>query len=190
MRLAECLALTVAAGAAMALTTTGSRADGAIRLVDQDDRPATNDDWRGRPAVLDFVFAQCGDVCPTRTAELARMRDDLPTAVRQAVRFASVTIDPEHDDPAALRAYSRRLGADQPGWSFLTGSPTEIARLATRYQVPATRPGEIASHVETLFLLDRAGAVAKAYVGEAIDEAALGRDVEALASQVAPAEAR
>jgi len=43
-----------------------------------------------------------------------------PAASR--VRFASISLDPLHDTPGALRERARKSRADLPGLSFLTGS--------------------------------------------------------------------
>ena len=40
----------------------------------------------------------------------------------------SITLEPEHDTPAVLRAYAREHRAG-PGWTFLTGRPADVERL-------------------------------------------------------------
>jgi protein SCO1/2 len=45
------------------------------------------------------------------------------------VVFLSHTVDPEHDTPAVLDAYARKLQADTARWKFLTGEATDIYRL-------------------------------------------------------------
>jgi len=42
----------------------------------------------------------------------------------------TLTTDPGNDSPAILKKYAERFGADPKRWSFLTGSKSEIARLA------------------------------------------------------------
>ena len=40
----------------------------------------------------------------------------------------SISVDPEHDTPAVLRAYAARFDA-RPGWLFLTGAAQDIHSL-------------------------------------------------------------
>jgi protein SCO1/2 len=41
--------------------------------------------------------------------------------------IVSVTVDPEHDTPEALKAYAEKFGAGA-GWSLLTGTKEQVAR--------------------------------------------------------------
>ena len=66
----------------------------------------------------------------------------------------SITVDPEHDTPARLRAYAQQVGA-HPAWRFLTGSREDVDRALRRLgQRPDTREGH-----SNLFLVgnDRTG---------------------------------
>jgi protein SCO1/2 len=40
----------------------------------------------------------------------------------------SISIDPDHDTPAALQEYARRFDAG-PEWRFLTGDDAEVVRV-------------------------------------------------------------
>jgi len=75
--------------------------------------------------VVNFIFAQCGDICPTTTANLAKVQELLGERLGREVRMASISIDPKRDTPAVLKAYSANFGA-RPGWQFLTGRPSDI----------------------------------------------------------------
>ena len=46
-------------------------------------------------------------------------------------RFVTLTTDPEFDTPEVLKKYGQRFGADFNRWSFLTGTKSEIAALAS-----------------------------------------------------------
>ena len=45
--------------------------------------------------------------------------------VGKDVFFYSISIDPEHDTPAVLKAYAEKFHAG-PGWLFLTGKKADI----------------------------------------------------------------
>ena len=82
----------------------------------------------GRPVVLSFIFTSCTTVCPVISSTLARLQRKLGPA-RDRVHLVSITIDPEFDTPARLRAYATRFGAG-PNWQHYGG--TLAASLATQ----------------------------------------------------------
>src|SRR5262245_45962176 len=60
--------------------------------------------YRGKVVVLAFGFTSCPDVCPVTLATLAQARRRLG-ADAQDVQVVYVTVDPERDDAARMRAY-------------------------------------------------------------------------------------
>lgn len=75
--------------------------------------------------VINFMYAQCGDICPMTMANLARVQELLGDRLGREVRLASISIDPVHDSPAVLKAYAERFDA-RAGWQLLTGRPNDI----------------------------------------------------------------
>ena len=75
----------------------------------------------GRPVVLNFIFTSCGAICPLMTQTLASFQRLLGSDSAR-VHIMSISIDPEEDTPARLRAYARDFHAE-PGWTFYTGTP-------------------------------------------------------------------
>ncbi|WP_167772589.1 SCO family protein [Ramlibacter henchirensis] len=99
--------------------------------MNQDSQPVRfyDDLVRGDHVVaINFMFAQCSDICPSTTANLARVQALLGERLGRDVRMASISIDPRRDTPPILKAYARNFGA-RPGWQFLTGRPKDIERL-------------------------------------------------------------
>lgn len=78
--------------------------------------------------VIHFMYAQCADICPMTTANLARVQRLLGERAGREVRLVSISIDPAHDTPAILKAYAALFEA-RPDWQFLTGQPQDINRL-------------------------------------------------------------
>ncbi|WP_309684238.1 SCO family protein [Polaromonas sp.] len=75
--------------------------------------------------VINFMYAQCADICPMTTANLARVQALLGERLGREVRLASISLDPLRDTPAILKAYAAHFDA-QPGWQFLTGRLKDI----------------------------------------------------------------
>jgi len=95
-------------------------------LIDQDSQPFTDRTLRGHPYIASFVFTSCKTICPRITSQQANVARHLADA--PAIRFVSITVDPEQDTPPVLRAYAERYHADLARWSFLTGEPALLRR--------------------------------------------------------------
>jgi protein SCO1/2 len=78
-----------------------------------------------------FGYSYCPDVCPTTLSLMADALDKLgPKATRVVPVF--ITIDPERDTPARLKAYMRSFG---PRFVGLTGDLKTIVKVAADYRV-------------------------------------------------------
>ena len=76
------------------------------------------------------------------TQRMAEMRRQLSPSIR----FASITVDPQTDQPPVLSRYAARFGvaAGDDGWLFLTGSQESIYRLAREgFHLAASGPAEV-----------------------------------------------
>jgi protein SCO1 len=96
-----------------------------FQLVDEEGRTFGSADLEGKVWVADFFFTSCPGVCEELTQTMGLLADRLASAA-PAVELVSFTVDPENDDPAALRAYATEHGADRPHWHFLTGTPEQV----------------------------------------------------------------
>jgi protein SCO1 len=103
-----------------------------VELIRDDGRrvrlPAEMDD--GRPVVLAFIYTSCTTVCPLTSQTLAMVQQQLGEA-RDRVHIMSISIDPEQDTPARLRAYARTFHAG-PEWQHYTGTlaASQVAQRA------------------------------------------------------------
>jgi protein SCO1 len=99
-----------------------------VVLLNQDGRAVRfyDDLVRGKHmVVINFIYAQCGDICPMTMSNLARVQELLGDRLGRDVRLASISIDSARDTPAILKAYAERFDA-RPDWQFLTGRPGDI----------------------------------------------------------------
>ncbi|MHB8721761.1 MAG: SCO family protein [Steroidobacteraceae bacterium] len=96
---------------------TLSRDDGKAAVF-----PAELDD--GRPVVLNFIYTSCTTICPLSSQIFEQFQEDLGAA-RNSVHLVSISIDPEQDTPARLRAYAAEFHA-APGWNHYSGSLASI----------------------------------------------------------------
>jgi protein SCO1 len=86
---------------------------------------------RGRIVAINVIYTNCQYACPIETSRLARMQQLLRDRMGREVFFLSISIDPEHDTPAVLKAYAAKFNAG-PGWTFLTGKTADIDRLSKK----------------------------------------------------------
>lgn len=160
-----------------------------LQLRDQDGRAIDPARWDGRMLLVNFVFTGCSTVCPPQTRALAEMQSRLPPAQRARLRLLSVSLDPLQDTPAALKAFATRMGADLSTWTFATGRPQDIERLATTLRLFRTgqdvrKPDD---HSTALWLVDAKGQLRMRYAGNPPDVPRLLREIAALdALAVAP----
>ncbi len=86
---------------------------------------------KGRIVAIDLIYTTCQYACPLESARLARMQQILGDRMGKDIFFISISIDPEHDTPAALKAYGEKYQAG-PGWIFLTGKQSDIDMLSKK----------------------------------------------------------
>lgn len=89
-------------------------------MLTHEGKPATRALLEGRVTIVSFIFTNCPLACPIMTSTVATLADRLRDT---SVRFASFSLDPEHDSPEALTAFARQHGADLSRWTFLTDLP-------------------------------------------------------------------
>jgi protein SCO1/2 len=95
-------------------------------LTDQEGAPRTRDLFKGRWTLLAFTFTNCTTVCPIMHGHLIRLQSEMAGT---PLRIVSISVDPAHDTPAALRAFARKIAADPARWTFLTGDGATIQRI-------------------------------------------------------------
>lgn len=141
----------------------------------------TLDALAGQPVLLDFIFTRCPGPCPILTGIHADTREGLRADERSRVRSVSISLDPAFDTPEVLQAYQASRRIDDPGWWFLTGPESEVARVVRAYGVGSTRSadGDI-DHTVATFLIDGQGRIARRYLGTRHTPEELQRDVREL----------
>ena len=98
-----------------------------VPLVTQDGQTLHfyDDMLKGKIVLINFIYTECGDVCPLETAKLAQVYGLLGDRMGKDIFFYSISVDPQHDTPAVLKAYAKKFHAG-PGWYFLTGKREDI----------------------------------------------------------------
>ncbi len=93
-------------------------------LIDQDGQPLSSEDLRGKIVLYSFTYSRChSPTCRYITDTMRQVQEGLKGLELGDVPVSLVTIsfDPAHDTPEALRAYAKSVGADPSVWRFATG---------------------------------------------------------------------
>jgi len=113
--------------------------------------------YRGKVVLMSFGFTHCAAVCPITLATLAQARGALGPAA-DALQVVFVTVDPERDPPAQLKAYLAAFDASFIGG---TGDAEVLAAMRKSYGVVATKvpagDSYAMNHTSSIFLIDREG---------------------------------
>jgi len=131
---------------------------GPFKLIDQDGKPLTDQDMKGKPFLVFFGFTHCPEVCPTKLFEISEILRKLgPDADKISALF--ITVDPERDTPALMKDY---LSNFDPHLRGATGDAEAIAKVAKAYRVyyakvPLEGGDYTMDHSAIVYLMDKNG---------------------------------
>ena len=154
---------------------------GEFELVDQDGQTVRQGDLKGSPFALAFIFTTCTGPCPVISSNMVQLQSELEGT---GIGLVSMSVDPEYDTPAVLKAYAQKVGADTKRWRLLTGDEEVIddlieksMYLAVGRQVPSEDfpIGMHVSHSSKLVVFDRDCMIRGYYSGVTIEGLAAAR---------------
>lgn len=140
-------------------------------MTTQEGKTLRLSDLRGEVVVLTFIYTRCPlpDYCPAIDGKFRRLADRL-SAVKgrsERVRLLSVSFDPEHDTPEALRKHAATVGGRPPLWTFAVATHEELRKVAERLGlVYGPMPNEIVHNLCTAVIAPD-GTLARLDVGAA-----------------------
>ena len=135
-----------------------SAVGGPFQLVDQNAKPITDRDLKGRPFLVFFGFTHCPDICPTTLFEVSEIFRALGPQEKD-VRALFITVDPERDTPAVLKDY---LASFDPRVVGVTGDAAAIQAVEKSYRVyakkvPLDGGNYTMDHTALVYLMDKDG---------------------------------
>jgi protein SCO1/2 len=122
------------------VTVTPPAPKPAFTLTDTAGRPFDFiRDTAGSVALLYFGYTHCPDICPVHMAQIAAVLRRQPE-LGERVKVVFVTVDPDRDDPTALRSWLDHFDRRFVG---LTGTPDQLAAAQAAVGVPpAVKQGD------------------------------------------------
>ena len=101
-----------------------------FRTQDNEEVRFYDDIIRGRQVMVMMMYANCENFCPLATQRMVELHhQSLASRMGKDLFLVNVSLKPEQDDPAALKAYAEMHHASLPGWTFLTGSRYDVDTL-------------------------------------------------------------
>ncbi len=158
-----------------------------LSFTDQDSHAYQIAKLSGKVTLFNFIYTQCSSVCPLQTKALQEIQQSLPPETGKDVQFISVSLDPLNDTPQKLNAYAKRMHADLNHWSFITGKPESIEKIANRLSLygnpvlnedkKVVRPND---HSTALWLINRKGELMMRYSGNPLDTQRISKELTQL----------
>lgn len=131
------------------LLPAGVRAP-TFTLRDQDGRPVTMAQYRGRPVVATFLYSHCKDTCPVEARLIAEAVQEL----RRPVAVLAFSVDPARDTGASVHAFMRRERISAP-IRWVLGTERQLQPIWKGYAILPQRADE--EHMARIVLIDKRG---------------------------------
>jgi protein SCO1/2 len=146
-------------------------------LRDQDGKPASLREYRGRVVVLTFMYSTCQDTCPVTAVTIRGALDQ----VGHDVPVLAVSVDPAHDTPDTAERFLVKQGMSAGRMRFLLGSRAQLQPIWKAYGI---RPqGKGFEHTAYVAVLDRTGRQRVAFTIDHLTDRDLAHDIGRLESE-------
>ncbi len=158
-------------------------------LTDHEERKVTLEQFRDKIVLIAWGYTNCPDICPLTLAKLKKAVGALGDKSDQ-VQVLFLTVDPERDTPERLKSYVPFFDKNFLG---VTGSQEDIEKIAGEYGVTIVKHPPVygrseedhwdrylLTHTNTVFVVDREGALLLAYPHYQSDPEGIAGDIKKL----------
>ncbi len=145
-----------------------------FKLYDQENNLVTQKSFTGKVVVANFFFTGCPTLCKEIGKNIAGLANDYKR--NTMLKFVSITVDPQTDNPSVLKTYANSLNANENQWRFLTGDTATIYSLSRNgFLVSAINGNNNPDNFvysEKLILVDQERRIRGYYNGSSVNEIA------------------
>ena len=143
-----------------------------FKLINQDNHRISLSQYRGRTLLVTFIYTQCPfpDFCPRLSHQFAEINRQLETnpALYANTRLLSISFDPEHDTPKALRAYAFSVAGTKSAalfqhWEFAVPKAADLSAIATFFGLAYEKEGVVINHSVSTAVVGPDGRIFKWY---------------------------
>jgi len=154
-------------------------------LINQDGKRIHLHQYHGQALLLTFIYTRCPlpDYCPLMSKNFGKILEEVRAhpELSHSTHLLSISIDPEYDKPAVLRAY----GLDCAGsphafkhWDFASGTPDQVRAVADFFGLKYWTDGGQIVHALVTALISLDGRVVKIYRGNEWQPAQVVSDLQ------------
>lgn len=131
-----------------------------LSLTDQSGSVRQIDLHRGHATLVTMFYGRCPMACPLLIDTLRAIEAAIPEAERRELRVLMVSIDPEHDTPAALAALAKARRLDPQRWTVAQVPKSDVRLLAAVLNVQYRElPDGQYNHTSVISLVDADGII-------------------------------
>jgi len=113
---------------------------GPFQLIDQDRKPFTEQNLKGKYSLVYFGFTHCPDICPEELDKMAGMIDNVKEKHGDVMRPVFITCDPARDTPEVTKEYLKEFHEDLIG---LTGEYDQVKATCKAFRVYFSTPQNV-----------------------------------------------
>lgn len=138
-----------------------------FKFIDEDGKPFSGSDLKGKIYVADFFFSRCQGICKVTSPQLARVQEEYKE--NDQIKIVSFTVDPANDSPEVLKEFAKSYRAIPGKWKFLTGNKDSLHTLSQTGFFMTARDSEDSKeefdHSGHFVLVDKEGRIRGYYSG-------------------------
>jgi protein SCO1/2 len=145
-------------------------------LVDQNRQTVTLSQFSGKVVAITFTYTHCAlpNFCFRIANNFRRLQRRFADQLGRDLVFMTITFDPVHDTPEVMAKYGVTWDADPKGWRLLTGSPSEIQTISSRFGENYSPDEGLMTHSLHTIIIDRNGNLAANLEGNEFSADELG----------------
>lgn len=147
---------------------------GDYTFTDRSGRKIRMSDFRGKPLVVSLIYTHCPFICATTTRSLSTLKASQEALGEDSFNVLTVGFDTEHDTPAAMDDFAKRMGVNLPRWNFASADAETIKNLSRDLGfvfVPVEEGGF--NHTTQTSFVDGQGKVYRQIYGDEFDNQTL-----------------
>lgn len=150
-------------------------------MLDQDRRPVSLAQFRGKPLLVNFIYTGCFQVCPTTSRALNGAVKSMRTRFgSDQFNIVSIGFDQPTDSPASLGVFATRQRIDVNNWRFLSPRAEDVPVLARDFGFSYARTPIGFEHTLQVSILDAEGRIYRQVYGDGFAADSLGEPLKQL----------
>lgn len=152
--------------------TTENHTVADFRLINQNGKLITQEDYLDKIYVTDFFFTRCPSICPIMTDNLIKIQEEFFD--NDDIMLLSLSVTPIMDSVPVLREYADKKGVIDSKWNITTGDKKHIYELARKSYFAVVEQGDGGLqdfiHTPNFILVDKKKQIRGIYDGTDDDE--------------------